>query len=78
MDALGIARAILAGYDWGGRAACVVAALWPDRCAGLGRVNGYLIQDIGAADAADRPGPRGRVLVLLLLRSPSAAGRSHG
>src|SRR4030095_15758301 len=26
MDALGIARAVLAGYDWGGRAACVVAA----------------------------------------------------
>jgi hypothetical protein len=26
MDALGIRRAVLAGYDWGGRAACVVAA----------------------------------------------------
>src|SRR5205807_5086426 len=30
MDALGIARAALAGYDWGGRAACIVAALWPE------------------------------------------------
>lgn len=29
MDALGISEATLAGYDWGGRAACVVAALWP-------------------------------------------------
>ena len=49
MDALGIERAILAGYDWGGRAACVVAALQPDRVAGLVSVNGYLIQDIAAA-----------------------------
>ena len=29
MDALAIERAVLAGYDWGGRAACIVAALWP-------------------------------------------------
>ncbi len=49
MDALGIERAVLAGYDWGGRAACVAAALWPERCAGLVVVNGYLIQDIAAA-----------------------------
>ena len=35
MDALGIKRAVFAGYDWGGRAACVVAALWPERCIGL-------------------------------------------
>src|ERR1700684_4701027 len=31
LDALGIARATLAGYDWGGRATCIVAALWPGR-----------------------------------------------
>ncbi|MEU2288360.1 alpha/beta hydrolase [Streptomyces sp. NPDC013178] len=49
MDALGITRAYLAGYDWGGRAACVVAAVWPERCLGLVSVNGYLIQDISAA-----------------------------
>lgn len=49
MDALGIGRAILAGYDWGGRAACVVAALSPERCWGLVSVNGYLIQDIAKA-----------------------------
>jgi len=46
MDALQLERAVLAGYDWGGRAACVVAALWPERCAGLVSVNSYLIQDI--------------------------------
>ena len=50
MDALGIADAVVAGYDWGGRAACVVAALWPSRCVGLVSVNGYLIQDIAHAD----------------------------
>ena len=48
MDALEIRRAILAGYDWGGRAACVVAALWPERCAGLVSVNSYTIIDIKA------------------------------
>lgn len=49
MDALRIGRAVMAGYDWGGRAACVAAALWPDRCTGLVSVNGYLIQDIAKA-----------------------------
>jgi len=49
LDALDIGRAVLAGFDWGGRAACVAAALWPDRCAGLVSVNSYLIQDINAA-----------------------------
>ena len=46
MDALQIKRAVFAGYDWGGRAACVGAALWPERCIGLVSVNSYLIQDI--------------------------------
>src|SRR6478735_8643758 len=50
MDALAVKRAVLAGYDWGGRAASIVAALWPDRCAGLVSGNGgYLIQDIAHA-----------------------------
>ena len=46
MDVLGIRRAVFAGYDWGGRAACVGAALWPERCIGLVCVNSYLIQDL--------------------------------
>ena len=49
LDALGIARATLAGYDWGGRAACVVAALWPERVHGLVTGNGYNIQNIVAS-----------------------------
>ncbi|MFZ6645988.1 alpha/beta fold hydrolase [Undibacterium sp. TJN25] len=51
MDALHIPEAVLAGYDWGGRAACVVAALKPSRCVGLVSVNSYLIQDIAKAGA---------------------------
>ena len=46
MDALGIDQALLAGYDWGGRAACVVAALWPERVRGLVTITGYNIQNI--------------------------------
>jgi pimeloyl-ACP methyl ester carboxylesterase len=49
MDALKISRAVFAGYDWGGRGACIGAALWPERCIGLVSVNGYLIQDIARA-----------------------------
>jgi pimeloyl-ACP methyl ester carboxylesterase len=49
MDALGIGSAVLGGYDWGGRAACVVAALWPERVRALVTINGYAIQDIAAS-----------------------------
>ncbi|HZA85094.1 MAG TPA: alpha/beta hydrolase, partial [Actinomycetes bacterium] len=55
LDALDLPSAVLAGYDWGGRAACVAAALWPQRCAGLVCVNGYLIQDIASATTPLRP-----------------------
>jgi pimeloyl-ACP methyl ester carboxylesterase len=55
MDALGIPSAVLAGYDWGGRAACVVAALWPERCAGLVSFNSYNIQNIARAMEPDTP-----------------------
>jgi pimeloyl-ACP methyl ester carboxylesterase len=53
MDALQIPQATLAGYDWGGRAACVVAALWPERVRGLVSITGYNIQNIAASG---RPG----------------------
>lgn len=55
MDALGIERAVLGGYDWGGRAACIVAALWSERVTGLVSCGaGYNIQDIvGARQPAD-------------------------
>ena len=50
MDALGIHKATLAGYDWGGRAACIVAALWPERVRGLLSITGYNIQSIATAN----------------------------
>lgn len=56
MDALGIERAVLGGYDWGGRAACVVAALWPQRVAALVSGNSYNIQDIAGAGQPIAPG----------------------
>ncbi len=43
MDALNIKRAILAGFDWGGRTGDIIAALWPERCKALVSVSGYLI-----------------------------------
>ena len=55
MDALAIPSAILAGYDWGGRAACIVAALWPERADGLVTGNGYNIQNIPRALEPESP-----------------------
>jgi pimeloyl-ACP methyl ester carboxylesterase len=55
MDVLVIPQAVLAGYDWGGRAACVVAALWPERCKGLVSFNSYNIQNIAQAMVPDLP-----------------------
>ncbi|SKA15415.1 Pimeloyl-ACP methyl ester carboxylesterase [Enhydrobacter aerosaccus] len=49
MNKLDIKRATLMGYDWGGRAACIVAALWPDRVRALVTCTGYNIQDIAAS-----------------------------
>ncbi len=46
LDALGIEAALLAGYDWGGLASCVVAALWPERVVGLVSLASYDILDL--------------------------------
>jgi pimeloyl-ACP methyl ester carboxylesterase len=54
MDALGIERAIIAGFDWGARTAGVVAALWPERCRAIVSVSGYLI---GSQKANQAPLP---------------------
>ena len=45
MDALGIERAALAGYDWGGRAACIAAILAPARVRALVTIGGYNVQN---------------------------------
>ena len=54
MDALGIQKAVVAGFDWGGRTANIVAALWPERCKAMVSVSGYLI---GSQEANKMPLP---------------------
>jgi pimeloyl-ACP methyl ester carboxylesterase len=44
-DALRLDRFAVAGYDWGGRAACIAAALHPDRVRAAVLISGYLIQN---------------------------------
>ena len=55
IDALDLKGPILAGYDWGGRAACIVAALWPERVGGLVSINGYNIQNIANSGRPQAP-----------------------
>ncbi len=54
MDALKIEKATIGGCDWGARTACIVAALWPERCKALVSVSGYLI---GSQEANKMPLP---------------------
>lgn len=54
MDALGIDKTVLAGFDWGARTADAIAALWPQRCRALVSVSGYLI---GSQKANEAPLP---------------------
>jgi pimeloyl-ACP methyl ester carboxylesterase len=54
LDALGIEKAIVAGYDWGARTVNIMAALWPDRCKAMVSVSGYLI---GSQEANRKPLP---------------------
>jgi pimeloyl-ACP methyl ester carboxylesterase len=54
MDALKIEKATIGGFDWGARTACIIAALWPERCKALVSVSGYLI---GSQEAGKVPLP---------------------
>jgi pimeloyl-ACP methyl ester carboxylesterase len=54
MDALRIDKAVVGGCDWGARTACIMAALWPERCKALVSVSGYLI---GSRESNKRPLP---------------------
>ena len=55
LDALKIKQAVLAGFDWGARAACVVAAIWPERVRALVTCAGYQIQDIAVSAKPSDP-----------------------
>jgi pimeloyl-ACP methyl ester carboxylesterase len=61
LDELRIRKAVLAGYDWGGRAGCVVSALWPERVAGLVSCTGYNIQDIANSRRPADPAQEARL-----------------
>ena len=58
MDALGLEKATVAGFDWGARTADIVAALWPERVSGLVSVSGYLIGSQAAGKASVAAGGR--------------------
>jgi pimeloyl-ACP methyl ester carboxylesterase len=55
LDALELGPAVLAGYDWGGRAACLVSMLWPQRVAGLVTCSGYNVQNIARSGTPAPP-----------------------
>ena len=55
MNALSLNRAALVGYDWGGRAACIVAALWPQRVRCLVTGGGYNMQNIARSGVPASP-----------------------
>ncbi|KTC42995.1 alpha/beta hydrolase, partial [Pseudomonas sp. ABAC21] len=67
---LSIAQATLAGYDWGGRAACIVAALWPERVRGLVTGDGYNIQDIAHAHEPQAPATEHRLWYQYYFHTP--------
>ncbi len=70
MDALAVPQATLAGYDWGGRAACVVAALWPERARGLVTGDGYNIFDHAAMAQPVAPAHEHRLWYQFYFHSP--------
>ena len=51
MDALQIRSAVFGAFDWGARTAAIIAAVFPERCAGLVSVSGYLISNREAIKA---------------------------
>jgi pimeloyl-ACP methyl ester carboxylesterase len=55
LDGIGLSRAIFAGFDWGARAACAAAALWPQRCNGLVSAGGYALHHLGSSATPSRP-----------------------
>lgn len=55
IGALSLRAPVVAGFDWGGRAACLCAALWPQRVRALVSVSGYNLQDISAMAAPVAP-----------------------
>lgn len=72
IDGLGLERPIVAGYDWGGRAACLTAALWPDRVGGLVSCGGYNVLPPARPDALLAPFMEHVLWYQRLLHQPDA------
>ncbi len=70
IQALDLPPAVLAGYDWGGRAACIVAALWPEHVRGLVSCTGYNIQNIAIAMQPQPPEEEVRLWYQYYFHSP--------
>jgi len=77
LDGLGIARTALAGYDWGGRAACIVAALFPERVRCLVTGDGYNIHDIAGFAVPQPPAIEHRLWYQYYLHSPRGRAGLH-
>lgn len=69
IDALDLAPPVVVGYDWGGRAACLVAMLWPERVAGLVTVDGYNVQDLAMSGQPAPPASERRLWYQYYLHS---------
>ncbi|MGP9417478.1 alpha/beta fold hydrolase [Ewingella sp. AOP9-I1-14] len=54
LDALGLEKVVVGGFDWGARTANILAAIWPQRFKALVSVSGYLI---GSQAANKKPLP---------------------
>ena len=60
-DALKLPRFALAGYDWGGRAAAIAAALHPQRVRATVLIGGYTIQNTIAPSQPGSPAAEHRI-----------------
>jgi len=70
MDALALPQAALMGYDWGGRAACILAALYPSRVRCLVTGHGYNIHDIAGMALPEAPEAEHRLWYQYYFHSP--------
>jgi pimeloyl-ACP methyl ester carboxylesterase len=55
-DALKLQRFAVVGFDWGGRASSIAAALHPDRVRGAVLIGGYTVQNTVAPSPPSSPG----------------------
>ena len=77
-DALRLPRFALSGYDWGGRAAAITAALHPDRVRATVLVGGYTVQNTVAPQPPAVPETEHRLWYQVLLQHRARARRAGG